>query len=64
MKTMKDYYNFYLYCDVSLLAEAFEKFRITNLKKTSVMSESLFECPRLKLGCNAWNDIVTPAISI
>ena len=27
MKTMNDYYNLYLNCDVSLLAVLFEKFR-------------------------------------
>ena len=27
MKTMKDYHDLYLKCDVSLLADVFEKFR-------------------------------------
>ena len=32
MKTMKDYPNFYLKCDLLLLAVAFEKFRNNSLK--------------------------------
>ena len=32
MKTMKDYHNLYLKCDVLLLADVFEKFRNNNLK--------------------------------
>ena len=32
MKNMKDYHNFYLKCDVLLLADVFEKFRNRCLK--------------------------------
>ena len=32
MKTMKDYHNLYLKCDVLLLADVFEKFRSNSLK--------------------------------
>ena len=32
MKTMKDYHNWHLKCDVLLLADVFEKFRINSLK--------------------------------
>ena len=31
MKTMKDYYDLYLKCDVTLLADVFEKFRNNSL---------------------------------
>ena len=32
MKTMKDYHNLYLKCNVLLLADVFEKFRNNSLK--------------------------------
>ena len=32
MKTMKDYHDLYLKCDVLLLADVFEKFRNSSLK--------------------------------
>ena len=32
MKTMKDYHDLYLKCDVLLLADVFEKFRNNSLK--------------------------------
>ena len=32
MKTMKDYHDLYLKCDVLLLADVFEKFRNSRLK--------------------------------
>ena len=32
MKTMKGYHNLYLKCDVSLLADVFEKFRNNSFK--------------------------------
>ena len=37
METMKDYHDFYLKCDVRLLADVFEKFRNNSLKN--------YECP-------------------
>ena len=33
MKTMKDYNDLYLKCDILLLADVFEKFRNNSLKK-------------------------------
>ena len=32
MKTMKDYHDLYLKCDILLLAEVFEKYRNNSLK--------------------------------
>ena len=32
MKTIKDYHDLYLKCDVLLFADVFEKFRSSNLK--------------------------------
>ena len=46
MKTMKDYHNSYLKCDVLLSADVFEKFRNNRLK-------SLFERTSLEFGYNA-----------
>ena len=34
MKTMKDYYDLYLNCDVLLLADMFENFRNSSLRTT------------------------------
>ena len=42
MKTMKNYHDLYLKCDVFLLADVFKKFR-----------KSFFEHTRFKLGSNA-----------
>ena len=36
MKTMKNYHNLYLKCDVLLLADVFEKFRNNGLKNYGV----------------------------
>ena len=38
MKTMKDYHNLYLKCDILLLADVFEKFRNGCLKNYSLCS--------------------------
>ena len=44
----------FLKCDVALLADAFEKFRNSRLKKKKrIMSEFLFEGTSFKLGCYA-----------
>ena len=51
MKTMKDYHDLYLKCDVLLLADVFKKF--TNISWLWTMSNSLFKDTRFKLGCNA-----------
>ena len=40
MKTMKDYHDFYLKCDVLLLADVFEKFRHNSLLKNSGLCPS------------------------
>ena len=54
MKTMKDYHDLYLQCDVLLLADVFEKFRNSSLNNYGwIMSESLFKRTSFKLGCNA-----------
>ena len=44
MKTMKNYHNLYLKCDVLLLTDMLEKFRNNSLEKLWIMSESLLEC--------------------
>ena len=38
MKTMKDYHDLYLPCDVLLLADVFEKFRDFSLKNYGLCS--------------------------
>ena len=54
MKTMKNYHHdLYLECDVLLLPDGFEKFRNNKLKELWIMSKSLFERTKFKLGCNA-----------
>ena len=53
MKTMKDYHNLYLKYEVLLLADVFEEFKNNGHEELLIMSKSLFDCTRLKLGWNA-----------
>ena len=53
MKTMKDYHNLYLKYEVLLLADVFEEFKNNSHEELLIMSKSLFDCTRLKLGWNA-----------
>ena len=46
MKTMKDYHDLRLKCNVLLLVDVFEKFRDNSLKNYG------FQRTRFKLGCN------------
>ena len=50
MKTMKDYHNLYLKCDVLFLANIMG---YAQIKILWVMPKSLFECMSFKLGYNA-----------
>ena len=52
MKTMKDYHNLLLKCDLLLLADVYEILE-TILKKLWIMFAWLFKCPSFKLECNA-----------
>ena len=52
IKTMKDYHDLYLKCEVLLLVDAFEKSRNNSLCQW-IISKSLLEHTRFKLGCNA-----------
>ena len=59
-ETMTDYHDLYLKCDVLLLADVFEKFRNTSLKKYELCPihyiihyYSLLECASFKLVCHA-----------
>ena len=47
MKTMKDYHDFYLKCDVSLLASVFEKFRDRCLKSYGLCPSHYLRTPAL-----------------
>ena len=47
---MNDYHDSYLKCDASLLADVFEEFKNNSHEELLIMSESLFDCTRLKLG--------------
>ena len=50
MKTLKDFDDLYLKCDLLLLADVFETFRNDSLKKLWIMSKSLFERIRFTFG--------------
>ena len=47
MKTLRDYYNLYLKCDVSPLANVFEKFRNSSLKNYGFFPGHYFSAPAL-----------------
>ena len=55
MKTIKDYHDLYLKCDVLLLADVFEKFRNNSLNNFGLCPSHYlkFEVTRFKLGCDA-----------
>ena len=50
MKTMKDYHDLYLKCDVLLLADVFEKFRNNSLKNYGLCPSHYLSAPAL-----SWN---------
>ena len=54
MKTMKDYHDLYLKCDILLLADVFEKFRSNSLKNYGL-------CPSLYFSASAlsWDAMLT-----
>ena len=45
MKTMKDYHDLYLKCDVLLLADVFEKFRNNILKNYRLCPSNYLSTP-------------------
>ena len=45
---MKDYHNLYLKCDVSLLADAFKKFRNKSLKYYGLCPSHYLSAPALR----------------
>ena len=47
MKTMKEYHNLYLKCDVFLIADVFEKFRNNNLKNYGLCLSHYLSAPGL-----------------
>ena len=47
MKSMKDYRNMYLKCDILLLADVFEKFRNNNLKNYGLCPSHYLSAPAL-----------------
>ena len=53
MKTMKDYHDLYLKCDILLLADVFEKFRNNSLKNYGLCPRHYLLRTRFKLGLNA-----------
>ena len=53
MKTMKDYHDLYLKCDILLLADVFEKFRNNSLKKYRLCPSHYLSAPAL-----SWDTIL------
>ena len=53
MKTIKDYHDFYLKCDVLLLADVFEERWEIIVQIIMIMSESLLKRTRFMLRFNA-----------
>ena len=47
MKTMKDYHDLYLQCNVLLLADVFEKFRIRCLENNGLSPSHYLNTPAL-----------------
>ena len=47
MKTMKDFHDLYLKCDVLLLADVFEKFRNNSLKNSGLSPSHYLSAPAL-----------------
>ena len=47
MKTMKDYHDLYLKCDVSLLADVFEKVRNNSLENYGFFPSHYLSAPAL-----------------
>ena len=45
MRTMKNYHDLYLKCDVLLLADVFEKFRTKNLKNYGLYTSHYLSAP-------------------
>ena len=50
MKTMKDYHDLYLKCNVLLLADVFKKFRNGNLKSYALLSQFVIWLHQLEVG--------------
>ena len=53
MQTMKDYHDLYLKCDVSLLADVFEKFRNNSLNNYELCPSHYLSAPGL-----SWNSML------
>ena len=51
MKTLKDYHELYLKCDVLLLADVFEKFRNNSLNNYGLCPSHYLSAPGLSLEC-------------
>ena len=47
MKTVKDYHDFYLKCDVLLSADVFEKFRNNNIKNYTLLPSHYLSAPAI-----------------